>query len=157
MPHLKALELVNIDCTMSGEFDDRMNTICALSKYILKSPLLTELALTTLTIGPPEMLSLLQAVPQLRRLSIVEQTDACVRIVSPQFIRQLGNPEMLPELEHLQLVWSGEVDEGAVLDMLEQRGLKSVVIGIRKGGELRPDTMSRVDTLRGHGTQVALW
>ncbi len=38
MPHLKALELVDIDCTMSSEFDDRMNTICALSKYILKSP-----------------------------------------------------------------------------------------------------------------------
>ncbi len=103
------------------------------------------------------MLSLLHAVPQLRWLSIVERIDACVRIVSPQFIRQLGNPEMLPKLEHLQLVWSGEVDEGAVLDMLEQRGLKSVVIGIRKGGELRPDTMSRIDTLRRRGTQVALW
>ncbi|PBK80175.1 hypothetical protein ARMGADRAFT_84933 [Armillaria gallica] len=126
MPHLKALELVDIDCTMSSEFDDRMNTICALSKYVLKSPL-TELALTTLTVGPPEMLSLLHAVPQLRRLSIVEQTDACVRIVSPQFIRQLGNLEMLPKLEHLQLVWSGEVDEGSVLDMLEQRALKSAV------------------------------
>ncbi|SJL12351.1 uncharacterized protein ARMOST_15776 [Armillaria ostoyae] len=157
MPHLKSLELVDIDCTMSSEFDDRMNTICALSKYVLKSPLLTELTLTTLTIGPPEMLSLLHAVTQLRRLSIVEQIEACIRVISPQFIGQLANPEMLPELEHLQLVWSGEVDEGAVLDMLEKRALKSVVVGIRKGGELRPDTMSRVDTLRGRGTQVTLW
>ncbi|KAK0196398.1 hypothetical protein F5146DRAFT_2690 [Armillaria mellea] len=52
MPHLKALELVDINCTMGSEFDGRMDTISALSKYVLKSPFLTELALTTLTIGP---------------------------------------------------------------------------------------------------------
>ncbi|PBK79325.1 hypothetical protein ARMGADRAFT_1040885 [Armillaria gallica] len=38
---------------------------------------------------------------------------------------------MLPGLEHLQLAWSGE---GAVLDMLKEQALKSVVIGIREGG-----------------------
>ncbi len=61
---------------------------------------------------------------------------------------------MLPGLEHLQLVWSGE---GAVLDMLEERALKSVVIGIWEGGELRPDAMSHINIHRGRDTKVALW
>ncbi|KAK0495991.1 hypothetical protein EDD18DRAFT_226856 [Armillaria luteobubalina] len=157
MPHLVSLELIDIDCTNSSESDDIRNTICDLAKYLSKSPLLTELVLNTLIIGHPEMLSLLHAVPQLRRLSIVERIDTRLRVISPRFIEELGDLEMLRELEHLQLVWSDEVDEGAILDVLEKRPLKSAVIGIRGGGELRPDILSRVDALRKSGTGVTLW
>ncbi|KAK0458852.1 uncharacterized protein EV420DRAFT_335633 [Desarmillaria tabescens] len=157
MPQLASLELIDIDCTNSSESDDMKNTICDLEKYISKSPLLTELVLNALTIGHPEMLSLLHAVPQLRRLSIVEGIDTRIRVVFPKLIKELGDAEVLQELEHLQLVWSGEVDESAILDILEKRVLKSAAIGVRKGGELRPDTLSRVDALRKSGTQVALW
>ncbi|KAK0480674.1 hypothetical protein IW261DRAFT_1419028 [Armillaria novae-zelandiae] len=157
MPHLASLELVDIDCTNSSESDDIRNTICDLAKYLSKSPLLTELVLNTLIIGHPEMLSLLHAVPQLRRLSIVERVDTRLRVISPRFIEELRDLEMLRELEHLQLVWSDEADEGAILDVLEKRPLKSAVIGIREGGELGPDTLSRIDALRKSGTAVTLW
>ncbi|KAK0220127.1 hypothetical protein IW262DRAFT_1382934 [Armillaria fumosa] len=157
MPRLTSLELIDIDCTNSSESDDIRNTICDLAKYLSKSPLLTELVLNTLIIGHPEMLSLLHAVPQLRRLSIVERIDMRLRVISPRFIEELGDLEMLQELEHLQLVWSDQVDEGAILDVLEKRPLKSAVIGIRGGGELRPDTLSRINALRKSGTGVTLW
>ncbi len=157
MPHLASLELIDIDCTNSSESDDIRNTICDLAKYLSKSPLLTELILNTLIIGHPEMLSLLHAVPQLRRLSIVERIDTRLRVISPRFVEELCDLEMLQELEHLQLVWSDEVDEGAILDVLEKRPLKSAVIGVRGGGELRSDTLSRVDALQKSGTRVTLW
>ncbi|KAK0447579.1 hypothetical protein EV421DRAFT_1733446 [Armillaria borealis] len=70
------------------------------------------------------------------------------RALHPQSFRA---PSLLP------LVWSGDVDEATVVDMVENRAVKSIVIGVRMGGELRQNTLSRVDALRKRGTSITLW
>ncbi|KAK0451265.1 uncharacterized protein EV420DRAFT_1750272 [Desarmillaria tabescens] len=52
MSQLTSLELVDIQC-VSNESTSRQDTVYQLSRYLLKSPLLMELILTTVTIGPP--------------------------------------------------------------------------------------------------------
>ncbi len=152
MPRLSSLELI-----CSEPSDPLVYTVSLESIPDLAHSPLTELILTTATIKCTEALLLFRTVLQLERLSIVERMDT--HLITPEFIQELGRPgpEILRNLEHLQLVWSGHVDEGAVMDMLEGRALESAVIGIRKGGELRADALSRVDALRKHGMQTSVW
>ncbi len=153
MPRLTSLELI-----FSEPLDPFLYTVGIGCKVpdLTHSPL-TELILTTVTIDYTEIISLLHTVPQLERLSIVERMDTY--LITPEFIQELGRPgpEILRDLRHLQLVWWGNVDESAVMDVLEERALKSAVIGIRMGGELSADTLSRVDALRKHGMQISVW
>ncbi|KAK0463447.1 uncharacterized protein EV420DRAFT_1089204 [Desarmillaria tabescens] len=152
MRRLTSLELICSEPSDTLRYTLSLQNIPSLAK----SPL-TELILTTVTLDCTETLSLLYTVPQLRRLSIVERID--MELITPEFIRVLGSAEILQELEHLQLVWSGDVDEGAIMDLLEGRALilRSAVIGVRQGGELRVETLSRVRALRKHGMQILLW
>ncbi len=54
-------------------------------------------------------------------------------------------------LQHLQLVWSDDMDEAIVMDMVEHRAF-TLVFGW--GGKLRQDTLTRVDDLRKRGTTI---
>ncbi len=152
MPCLTSLELI-----CSEPLDPFAHTVGIRSIPDLTHSPLTELILTTVAINCTETILLLRTVPQLERLSIVERMDT--HLITPEFIQELGRPgpEILRDLQHLQLVWWGNVDEGAVMDMLEERALKSAVIGIRMGGELRADTLSQVDALRKHGMKISVW
>ncbi len=64
---------------------------------------------------------------------------------------------MLPKLQHMQLVWSGDMDEAVVMDLVKHRAFTFVVIGVRMGGELVQDTLTRVDDLLNRGTTITLW
>ncbi|KAK0211620.1 hypothetical protein IW262DRAFT_1301561 [Armillaria fumosa] len=77
--------------------------------------------------------------------AIIDDRPKLVRI----FRAQADQQERMMKLFGL-CTSSNFADEGAVMDMLEGRALKSAVIGIRMGCELRADTLSRVDGLRKH-------
>ncbi|SJL02757.1 uncharacterized protein ARMOST_06093 [Armillaria ostoyae] len=151
-----------------GVFDQRNNQvdevdrttyhaglIRSLVQYVSRS--LTELTLTTVDFTSTDALSILRMMPNIVRLSIVEQNKVQRGLITSDFIEGLVDRRMLPNLRHLQLVWSGDVDEAAVMDMVENRAVKSIVIGVRMGGELRQNTLSRVDALRKRGTSITLW
>ncbi|KAK0468733.1 hypothetical protein IW261DRAFT_1517576 [Armillaria novae-zelandiae] len=123
IPHLASLEVI-----CSEPLDPSAYTVDIRSIPDLTHSPLTELILTTIIINYTKALSLLRIVPQLERLSIVERMHS--HLITPEFIQELGRPgpEILHALEHLQLVWFGHADEGAIMDMLGGRALKSAVI-----------------------------
>ncbi|KAK0452264.1 hypothetical protein EV421DRAFT_888736 [Armillaria borealis] len=69
-----------------------------------------------------------------------------------------------PNLRHLELVWGSDVDEDAVLTVLESRresmrqcvALESALIGPRAGKDVAPETIHRLKALRKNGLQVSL-
>ncbi len=69
-----------------------------------------------------------------------------------------------PNLRHLELVWGSDVDEDAVLTVLESRresmrqcvALESALIGPRAGKDVAPETIHRLKALRRNGLQVSL-
>ncbi len=65
--------------------------------------------------------------PNIVRLSIVEQNKVQRGLITSDFIEGLVDRRMLPKLQHLQLVWSGDMDEAVVMDMVEHRAFMSVV------------------------------
>ncbi len=129
--------------------------IRSLIQHVSRS--LTELTLTTVDFTSADALSILRLAPNIVKLSIVEQNTVHRGLITSHFIEGLDDRRMLPKLQHLQLVWSGDMDEAVVMDMVEHRAFMSVVIGVRMGGELRQDTLSRVDALRKRGTTITLW
>ncbi|KAK0496043.1 hypothetical protein EDD18DRAFT_1353665 [Armillaria luteobubalina] len=70
-----------------------------------------------------------------------------------------------PNLRHLELVWGSDVDEDAVLTVLESRrestercvALESALIGPREGKDVAPETIHRLKALRKKGLQVSLF
>ncbi len=47
-------------------------------------------------------------------------------LITSDFIEGLDDQRMLPKLQHLQLVWSGDMDEAVVMDMVEHRAFTLV-------------------------------
>ncbi|KAK0451257.1 uncharacterized protein EV420DRAFT_1312172 [Desarmillaria tabescens] len=155
---MKIPQLISLELIESEPLDPNGYTLILENiPDLTHSPDFTELILTTFYITCTALLSLLRTVPSLRRLSIVERTNT--ELITPKFIEELDTPGVLQYMEHLQLVWSGDVDEGAVMDVIERRAtvLESVVIGIRHGGELEANTLSRVNGLRKRGMKISLW
>ncbi|KAK0451258.1 uncharacterized protein EV420DRAFT_729818 [Desarmillaria tabescens] len=154
IPYLTSLELVNTDHEVyrnAYKADVFRNLVQRVSQS------LTELTLTTVDFLSTDALPILRMAPNLLRLSIVEQNKVQMRLITPNFIQGLYDPGMLPELRHLQLVWSDSVNEAAVMGMVEHRAFESVVIGVRMGGTLRRDTLAKVYALRKRGTIITLW
>ncbi|KAK0430545.1 hypothetical protein EV421DRAFT_2025027 [Armillaria borealis] len=154
IPYLTSLELVSTDQEVD-RITYHAGVIRSLIQHVSRS--LTELTLTTVDFTSTDALSILRMTPNIVRLSIVEQNQIRRGLIASDFIEGLVDRRMLPKLQHLQLVWSGDVDEAAVMDMVEHRAFMSVVIGVRMGGELRWDTWSRVNVLRKRGTTITLW
>ncbi|KAK0435822.1 uncharacterized protein EV420DRAFT_1343354 [Desarmillaria tabescens] len=154
IPYLTSLELVS---TVHEVYRNTYKAEVFRNLVQRVSQSLTELTFTTVDFLSTDALPILRMAPNLLRLSIVEQNQVQMRLITPNFIQGLYDPRMLPELQHLQLVWSGSVNEAAVMDMVEHRAVESVVIGVRMGGKLRGDTLSRVDSLRERGIIITLW
>ncbi|SJL18264.1 uncharacterized protein ARMOST_21849 [Armillaria ostoyae] len=154
IPYLTSLELASTDQEVVGT-TYHAGVIRSLLQHVSRS--LTELTLTTVDFTSTDALSILRMTPNILRLSIVEQNKVQSGLITSDFTEGLDDRRMLPKLQHLQIVWSGDVDEAAVMDMVEHRAFMSVVIGVRMGGELRWDTWFRVNALRKRGTTITLW
>ncbi len=154
IPYLTSLELVSTDQEVNGT-TYYAGVIRSLVQHVSRS--LTDLTLTAVDFTSTDALSILRMTPNIVKLSIVEQNTVQTGLITSDFIEGLDDRRILPKLQHLQLVWSGDMDEAVVMDMVEHRACMSVVIGIRMGGELRQDILSRVDALRKRGTTITLW
>ncbi|PBK58728.1 hypothetical protein ARMSODRAFT_1091106 [Armillaria solidipes] len=154
IPYLTSLELVSTDQEVDRT-TYHAGVIRSLVQHVSWS--LTELTFTTVDFTSSDALSILRMAPNVVRLSIVEQYTVRTGLITSDFIEGLDDRRMLPKLQHLQLVWSGDMDEAAVMDMVEHRAFTSIVIGVRMGGELRWDAWSRVNALRKRGTTITLW
>ncbi|KAK0191573.1 hypothetical protein F5146DRAFT_606198 [Armillaria mellea] len=135
------------------------------AKSLMKhQAVLSHLTLKDLPIDSKMVLEFLFRVPNLRRLSIIERTGLKNLTLDQHLVDYLSKPEVLPGLEGIDLVWSKDnvdLDEGAIMSMLEYRMdrtiLKSAVIGPRDGGELRNDTLIRMQLMREREIKVTLW
>ncbi len=154
IPYLTSLELVSTDQEVDRT-TYHAGVIRSLVQHVSRS--LTELTLTTVDFTSTDALSILRMTPNIVKLSIVEQNRVHRDLITSDFIEGLDDRRMLPKLQHLQLVWSGDMDEAVVMDMVEHRTFMSAVISVRMGGELRQDTLSRVDALRKRGTTITFW
>ncbi|KAK0442003.1 uncharacterized protein EV420DRAFT_1727681, partial [Desarmillaria tabescens] len=154
IPYLTSLELASTDQEVYHNAY-KAEVFRNLVKCVSQS--LMELTFTTVDFPSTNALSIFHMAQNLLRLSIVEQNRVQMRLITPNFIQGLYDPRMLPALQHLQLVWLESADEAAVMDLVEHRAFESVVIGVRMGGGLRGDTLSRVDALQKRGTMITLW
>ncbi|KAK0239400.1 hypothetical protein EDD85DRAFT_949254 [Armillaria nabsnona] len=154
IPYVTSLELVSTDQEVNGT-TYYAGVIHSLVQHVSRS--LTELTLTLVDFISVDALSILRLAPNIVKLSIVEKNTVQTGLITSDFIEGLDDRRMLPKLQHLQLVWSGDMDEAALMDMVEHRAFMSVVISVRMGGELRWDTWSRVNALRKRGTTITLW
>lgn len=126
---------------------------------------LSHLTLKDLPFDSKMVVEFLFRVPNLRQLSIIEMKGLKSFFTLDQhLVDYLSKPNILPGLEGIDLVWSKDnvdLDEGAIMRMLEYRVdrtiLKSAVIGPRGGGELRNDTLIRMQPMREREIEVMLW
>lgn len=154
----------NVDPGLFSIYYRSMVARCAKS-LIKHQASLSHLTLKDLPFDSKMVVEFLFRVPNLRRLSIIEMKGLKgFFTLDQQLVDHLSKPEILPGLEGIDLVWSKgnvDLDEGAIMSMLEYRTdrtiLKSAVIGPRDGGELRNDTLIRMQPMREQEIKVTLW
>ncbi|KAF8896977.1 hypothetical protein CPB85DRAFT_1458602 [Mucidula mucida] len=112
------------------------------------------------------IIALLYVMPELETLEICEAEERGPSLLSdPEFFSLCGAPEtggLLPKLESLELVWAADCQPSAdLVTMLQSKiggsALKSVVIGVRKGGDLPSQVLDCLRRLREYGIQATLW
>ncbi|KAF8896842.1 hypothetical protein CPB85DRAFT_1328776 [Mucidula mucida] len=112
------------------------------------------------------IISLLYLMPELETLEIREAGERGPLLLSdPDFFELCSAPEMggiLPKLESLKLVWAADRQPSAdLVPMLQSRmagsALKSVVLGIRKGGELQFEVLDCMGQMKENGIRATLW
>lgn len=161
LPDLHRLEL--LDDELGPAYDITPEDVDNMLPFLLSSPSLTELRFEKAILNDSDLLRILESVPKLVSLSIIEsnRTPQHSSITGQLLERMMETDCFLPKLEHLELVWAEniEVDEGKVMDVIESRRevVKFVSVGVRDGGELSRETLQRIQTLRRCGLHVRLY
>ncbi|KAK0205920.1 hypothetical protein DFS33DRAFT_543453 [Desarmillaria ectypa] len=154
----------NVDAGIFPIYYQSMVSRCAKSLTKHRASL-SHLTLKDLPFDSKMVVEFLFRVPNLRRLSIIEKKELeSFYTLDQHLMDYLSKPKILPGLERIDLAWSNnnvDLDEDAIIRMLEYRVdktiLKSVVIGPRDGGELRNDTLIRMQSIRERGIRVMVW
>ncbi|KAF9032095.1 hypothetical protein BDZ89DRAFT_595886 [Hymenopellis radicata] len=112
------------------------------------------------------IIALLRVMPELETLEIREGKERGPSLLSdPEFFTLCSAPEtggLLHKLESLELVWAADRQPPVdLVPMLQSRmggsALKSVVLGIRKGGDLQPEVLDCMRQLKESGIRATLW
>lgn len=120
---------------------------------------ITSLSLRYIPISDAELINILDRIPLLREISIIEPDRREQAVLTELFMNYLREH---PALESIELVLTATSDkEGIVMDMLEQRAtlglLKEVTLGIRHGTEMSAQTLERLGRLREQGIMATQW
>ncbi|KAK0482439.1 hypothetical protein IW261DRAFT_1467829 [Armillaria novae-zelandiae] len=134
---------------------------CLVSRSI--PPPITSLSLRYVPISDAELINILDRIPLLREISIIEpdrrERPNLLSVITERFMNYLREH---PTLESIELVLAAASDkEGVVMDMLERRAilglLKEVTLGIRHGTEMNAQTLERLRRLREQGIMATQW
>ena len=103
----------------------------------------------------------LNCTPTLQTLQVFESTSG-VRILTQELFDGIQRRGLVPNLKHIELVWSQShaIPEDSVLEMLARQageGLESVVLGVRKGGDVPKRVRDFVQQQRTDGLRANLW
>ncbi|KAK0232017.1 hypothetical protein EDD85DRAFT_98378 [Armillaria nabsnona] len=162
---LATLEIIltpNSEPAVATLLDDLQN--CLVSKP--DPPPITSLSLRCVPISDAELINILDRIPLLRKISIIEpdrgQRSNHLPVITEGFINCLREH---PVLESIELVFAAArsifLEESGVMDMLEHRAtvglLKEVTIGIRHGREMSAQTLERLRQLREQGIMATQW
>ncbi|KAK0442173.1 hypothetical protein EV421DRAFT_1809813 [Armillaria borealis] len=129
-------------------------------------PPITSLSLRYVPISDAELINILDRIPLLRKISIIEpdrgQRSNHLPVITEGFMNYLREH---PVLESIELVFAAArsifLEESGVMDMLERRStlglLKEVTIGMRHGREMSAQTLERLRRLREQGIMATQW
>ncbi|KAK0215612.1 hypothetical protein IW262DRAFT_1465307 [Armillaria fumosa] len=126
-------------------------------------PPITFFSLRYVPISDAELINILDRMPLLREISIIEPDRRVppnlLPVITERFMNYLREH---PSLESIELVLAATSDkEGVVMDMLERRAtlglLKEVTLGIRHGTEISAQTLERLGRLREQGIMATQW
>ncbi len=119
---------------------------------------LRTLAIHLVPLRPSDLMNILRALPRLALLDLSEtpcDTLPVYQMISPGLINQLRDTQLLPMLETLKLIWFHDIDEVALMDMIESRGFEGIAIGFEKPYQnLSENTHHRLRTMRGAGVKL---
>ncbi len=164
-PRLATLEIIltpDSELVVATLLDDLQNCL------VLKPdpPPITSLSLRCVPISDAELINILDHIPLLRKISIIEpdrgQRSNHLPVITEGFINCLREH---PVLESIELVFAAArsifLEESGVMDMLERRStlglLKEVTIGLRHGREMSAQTLERLRRLRVQGVIATQW
>ncbi|KAF9035006.1 hypothetical protein BDZ89DRAFT_1225817 [Hymenopellis radicata] len=105
-----------------------------------------------------DIMNIVRALPRLALLDLREtscHTLPVYQMISPGLINQLRDNQVLPMLETLKLIWFQDIDEVALMDMIESRGFEGITIGCGKPYQkLSENTNHRLMMMREAGMKL---
>ncbi|KAK0192049.1 hypothetical protein F5146DRAFT_1120025 [Armillaria mellea] len=142
--------------------DDLLN--CLISKP--DPPPITSLSLRYVPFSDADVISVLDHIPLLRKVSIIEpdreQRSKHLPVITEGFVNYLREHPVLESIE-LVLIAARPIflKESGVMDMLEHRAtlglLNEVTLGIRHGTEMNAQILERLKRLREQGIVATQW
>ncbi|KAK0215905.1 hypothetical protein EDD85DRAFT_441935 [Armillaria nabsnona] len=158
LPDLRRLEIFD-DEKSDGPNITAPEEIDVIVASLARSSFINEFRFDKAAIRGVDLIQILENVPKLTKVALVECRDAHSSITDELFDRMM-DADFLPRLEDLELVWAeeNEIEEGKVLSVIENRHerLRSVIVGVRGGGELN-ETLRRIQRLRELGLSIQLY
>ncbi len=159
LPDLRRLEIFD-DEKSDGPNITAPEEIDAIVASLARSSFINELRFDKAAIRGVDLVRILENVPKLTKVAVVECRDAHDSITD-ELLDRMMDADFLPNLEDLELVWMGcnDIGEGKVLNVIENRYemLRSVIVGVRGGGELKKKTLRRIQRLRELGLSIQLY
>ncbi|SJL14451.1 uncharacterized protein ARMOST_17908 [Armillaria ostoyae] len=128
----------------------------------VRSSFINELRFDKVAIRDVDLIRILESVPKLTKVALVEDKYYVRTSITDELLdRMMMDADFLPKLEDLELVWAeeNEIEEGKVLSVIENRcgRLRSVIVGVRGGGELKKKTLQKIQRLRELGLSIQLY
>ncbi len=159
LPDLRRLEIFD-DEKSDGPNITAPEEIDVIVASLARSSFINELRFDKAAIRGVDLVRILENVPKLTKVAVVECRDAHDSITD-ELLDRMMDADFLPNLEDLELVWMGcnDIGEGKVLNVIENRYemLRSVIVGVRGGGELKKKTLRRIQRLRELGLSIQLY
>ncbi|KAK0434425.1 hypothetical protein EV421DRAFT_1335560 [Armillaria borealis] len=162
LPDLRCLEIFD-DEKSDGPIIIAPEEIDVIVASFVRSSFINELRFDKVVIRDVDLIRILESVPKLTKVALVEGEYYYVHIsITDELLdRMMMDADFLPKLEDLELVWAeeNEIEEGKVLSVIENRcgRLRSVIVGVRGGRELKKKTLQRIQRLRELGLSIQLY
>lgn len=160
LPDLRHLEIFD-DEKSDGPNIIAPEEIDVIVASLARSSSIDELRFDKVAIRDVDLIRILESVPRLTKVTLVEAEHYVHISITDELLDRMMDADFLPKLEDLELVWAeeNEIEEGKVLSVIENRYemLRSVIMGVRGGGELKKKTLRRIQRLRELGSSIQLY